>query len=63
MPCRLEPCQMDDIEAAAGIHGWRLLSVLHARVEAQLERVPQGDISSKFCRTSDIGDMDFQVES
>jgi DNA-binding MarR family transcriptional regulator len=31
----------DEVESQ--VHGWRLLAVLHARIEAQLERVLQSD--------------------
>jgi DNA-binding MarR family transcriptional regulator len=34
---------LSDDEVESQVHGWRLLAVLHARIEAQLERVLQSD--------------------
>src|SRR6478735_3300175 len=34
---------LSDDEVESQVHGWRLLAVLHARIEAQLERVLQVD--------------------
>lgn len=34
---------LSDDEVESRVHGWRLLAVLHARIEAQLERVLQSD--------------------